>query len=387
MAEQPGLIEQPHVTALVRNSEFLHTHLEDKVKSLLPVLVDASFLTVKKKNRIERARDKSEALEILLAYVKLYDVKKFVRFLEVLRDLVSKDGDKDAMCCLERLVNEVRKASNLSLSPVSKERFDELKTFVSSLESQSTLASTPTCTALDTDELMQSPVAGSPSLPPYFPNVETTFISESNMRFYSPVHGVDVSFKSLPPGVKKFKLQVSVLDPSLFKQSDDLELCTMVVEIKTIPRSLQFEEEAILVSIPHCAVISCSYDAECLSVRTLPDIADVLDFSKGEEIKADFGNGYCAQFNISHFTLFAGVREKRKRPRFMNTVLNTKEQHNTTSPAKRFMSAGMLPVTSLQPVGQSRNSFPVFDMFSKVNIITFILMILYISYFDGLSKT
>ena len=384
MAEQPGLIEQPHVTALVRNSEFLHTHLEDKVKSLLPGLVDASVLTDKKKSRIERARDKSEALEILLAYVKLYDVKKFVRFLEVLRDLVSKDEDKDARCCLERLVNEVKEASNLSLSLVSKERFDELKTFVSSLESSEPI---PTSTAHDTDELVQSPVAGSPAIPPYFPKVETTFISESNMRFYSPVHGVDVSFKSLPPGVKEFELQVSVLDPRLFKQSDDLELCTMVVEIKTIPQSLQFEEEAISVSIPHCAVISCSYDAECLSVRTLPDIADVLDFSKGEEIKADFGNGYCAQFNISHFTLFAGVREKRKRPRFMNTVLNTKEQHNTTSPAKRFMSAGMLPVTSLQPVVQSRNSFPVIDMFSKVNVITFILMILYSSYFDGLSKT
>ena len=229
---------------------------------------------------------------------------------------------------------------------------DELVQFLSSLESDPT----PTCTAHDTDELMQSPVAGSPSLPPYFPNVETTFISESNMRFYSPVHGVDVSFKSLPPGVKKFKLQVSVLDPSLFKQSDDLELCTMAVEIKTIPHSLQFEEETISVSIPHCAVISCSYDAECLSVRALPDIADVLDFSKGEEIKADFGNGYCVQFNINHFTLYAGVREKRKRPRFMNTVLNTREQLNTTTPAKRFMSAEMLP--PLPPMVQSLNSFP-----------------------------
>ena len=49
MAAQPGLIEQAHVTALIRNSEFLHTHLEDKVKDLLPGLVDASVLTVKKK--------------------------------------------------------------------------------------------------------------------------------------------------------------------------------------------------------------------------------------------------------------------------------------------------------------------------------------------------
>ena len=153
MAAQPGLIEQAHVTALIRNSEFLHTHLEDKVKDLLPGLVDASVLTVKKKNRIERARDKSEALELLLAYVKLYDVKKFVRFLEVLRDLASKDGDKDVRCCLELMVTEVSNASNLSgLSPVSKERFDDLKTFVSSRESHST----PTYSAQDTGKLMRS---------------------------------------------------------------------------------------------------------------------------------------------------------------------------------------------------------------------------------------
>ena len=196
MAAQSGLIEQAHVTALVRNSEFLHTHLEDKVKGLLPGLVDASILTVKGKERIERAQDESESLEILLAYIKRYDVNKFVRFLEVLRDLASKDGDEDARCCLERMVTEVGNASNLSgISPESKERFDDLKTFVSSRESHST----PTCSAQDTGKLMQSPVAGLPAIPAYFPRA--TICSESNMGFNSPVHGVKVTFKLLPLSV------------------------------------------------------------------------------------------------------------------------------------------------------------------------------------------
>ena len=317
MAEPPPAKEQPHVAALIQNWDFLHAHLEDKIDCLLPRLVQASVVTKSKKKWIDRTEDKSEKVEVLLAILKLRKVEKFIDFLEVLRDYFNELTDTDAWCCLERLVDEVKNAppSELILSPDSEKRFSDLKWFVASHSSSSLLSSSSSISDLQ----------------PYFP-VETALINKSNMRFQSSVHGVSITFRSLP--VEEFEVSLSVLDPSLFKCSDNLELCTMMVDIATKPQIPMFTADSISVSIPHCAVVSCRSDADCLSVRALPGPSQLtgkssIDFSEGEEIKADFGDGCCACFNVRHFTLFAGV----KRRRFVGPPLNTREVRNP--PAKK----------------------------------------------------
>ena len=296
--------EQPHVTALVRNREFVHAHLGRNIDYLLDRLERASVLTESNIKRIKRI--KPEKVERLLSFVKYYGFDRFIDFLEVLRDCYSETADKDFWYCLKRLIDEVKDApaSELNLSPDCEKRLNDLKWFVTSEEF-------------------------------YFP-VETALINKSNMMFYSSVHGVSITFQSLP--VKEFEVSLTVLDPSLFKYSEDFELCTMMVDITTKPQILKFAADSILVSIPHCAVVSRLSDAECLSVRALPGPFQLtkkapIDFSMGEEIKADFGDGCCAHFNISHFTLFAGV----KRRRYSGPPLNTREVRNPAAkrPNKR----------------------------------------------------
>ena len=317
MAEPPPAKEQPHVAALIQNCEFLHAHLEGKIDCFLPRFVQASVVTKSKKKWIDRTKEKSEKVEVLLSILRSGKVEKFIDFLEVLRDYFNELTDTDAWCCLERLVDEVKNAppSELILSPDSEKRFSDLKWFVASHSSSSLLSSSSSISDLQ----------------PYFP-VETALINKSNMRLQSSVHGVSITFQSLP--VEEFEVSLSVLDPSLFKCSDNLELCTMMVDIATKPQIPMFAADSISVSIPHCAVVSCRSDADCLSVRALPGPSQLtgkssIDFSKGEEIKADFGDGCCARFNVSHFTLFAGV----KRRRFVGSPLNTREVRH--SAAKR----------------------------------------------------
>ena len=302
-APQP-LKELPHVTALVRNREFVHGHLEHNIDYLLLRLERASVLTESNIKRIKRV--KPEKVEKLLSFVKYYDFGRFIDFLEVLRECYNETAVEDFWHCLKRLIEEVKDAParELNLSPDCEKRFNDLKWFVISKGF-------------------------------YFP-IETALINKSNMMFYSSVHGVSITFQSLP--VKEFEVSLTVLDPSLFKYSEDFELCTMMVDITTKPQILKFAADSILVSIPHCAVVSRLSDAECLSVRALPGPFQLtkkasIDFSTGEEIKADFGDGCCAHFNISHFTLFAGV----KRRRYSGPPLNTREVQNPAAkrPNKR----------------------------------------------------
>ena len=144
-------------------------------------------MTKSKKKWIDRTEDKSEKVEVLLAILKLRKVEKFIDFLEVLRDYFNELTDTDAWCCLERLVDEVKNAppSELILSPDSEKRFSDLKWFVASHSS------------------LLSSSSSISDLQPYFP-VETALINKSNMRFQSSVHGVSITFQSLP--VEEFEV-------------------------------------------------------------------------------------------------------------------------------------------------------------------------------------
>ena len=329
-------VESPHVSVLRDYSEFLHTHLEPRIEVLLPPLVKAGVLTKKNRERIECSGGVNEQVEYLLGYLKGKNADRFVKFLQVLRSLVEEnEEDKDVWSCLERLTTKVENAQ-LPLTRASEAMLSEISSFVSQVK----LLKSGSRPARQT----QLPPSSIPLLPI---DESCSVINEANRRLYSPLHGVSVCFSSFPPGTKEFKLHFSVYDPSCCKLPEDFELCTAVIRLNTIPEGLQFSEDSVSVSIPHCAVITCLADADSLSIRALSDhnLSTSLDFSKGEEIKGDFGDGYHANFTVSHFTGYAGVvdRKRRKRQRFPDSLLNTR--HAPERPPKKSNTSPEAPGT------------------------------------------
>ena len=320
--------ESPHISVLVKNYEFLCTHLKPRIKAYLPPLVEAGVLSKGNEGRIERAPNSKDQVNLLLGYLRHYDADRFVRFLQVLKSLV--EDDKDAWSCLERLTTSVENA-RLSLDPRLDSASIAVLSEISSFVSQVKAGSLPT----QQTQLTQVSAATHIRL------IDETrvIINTSNKDFYSSLHGVSVSFSScaFPPDLKEFKFQLSVYDSSCFKLPEDFELCTAVVRLSTIPEGLHFFQNGVSVSIPHCAVITCLSDVDSLSIRALSDadFSASSDFSKGEEIRGDFGDGYHARFTVSHFTGYAGVVDKKKRKRkwFPDSLLNTR--HEQECPSKK----------------------------------------------------
>ena len=98
-----------------------------------------------------------------------YDADRFVKFLQVLKELLEKSGGEDLLLwnCLEHLIKNVQ-YTQLSLDPTSTVVLSKINYFI----------------------LSKLPQPFS-----HFP-VETSTINESNREFYSPLHGVSVSFTS-----------------------------------------------------------------------------------------------------------------------------------------------------------------------------------------------
>ena len=149
---------------------------------------------------------------------------------------------------------------------------------------------------------------------------EYTRINSHDRIFYSPQHGICISFsEEVFDILEAFDLHVGVLDPSLVVLPPNYVLCTPIVWVTTDPLYLQFPEDTVTVSFPHCATPKCESD---LAIFALDDITHNW---KDAEVIGSKPVDYCRiQFTISHFTSFGGginIKRKRLHSESFSTIL------------------------------------------------------------------
>ena len=143
-----------------------------------------------------------------------------------------------------------------------------------------------------------------------------TFTKEGGM-LYSPEHGVTVIIPegAVPASVEKFMLGVYIYMRGPFSIPQNTHLCSPIVWCHHQPR-FTFEAD-VTIKIPHCAVVSLQpcgptsiKDDDSLSVVTVEDgmSEGVTPFALTRQLKANFSDGYHAEFVVRHFCPYGVIK-------------------------------------------------------------------------------